>query len=102
MTEPPIQSSPRPLAEAASSAAAPVQAPGTSVPASGAAADAPGASGPVASVSASGATVAGTGASTLAGLDHVVIAVTDLDRAASEWAALGFTLLGALLSAAPA
>ena len=29
---------------------------------------------------------------TLTGLDHVVIAVTDLDRAASEWAALGFTL----------
>ena len=28
----------------------------------------------------------------LAGLDHVVIAVTDLDRAASEWAAQGFTL----------
>ena len=28
----------------------------------------------------------------LAGLDHVVIAVTDLDRAASDWAAQGFTL----------
>ena len=28
----------------------------------------------------------------LAGLDHVVIAVTDLDRAARDWAALGFTL----------
>ncbi len=28
----------------------------------------------------------------LAGLDHVVIAVTDLDRAAADWAALGFTL----------
>ena len=29
---------------------------------------------------------------TLAGLDHVVIAVTDLDRAAAGWTALGFTL----------
>lgn len=28
----------------------------------------------------------------LAGVDHVVIAVTDLERAAAEWAALGFTL----------
>lgn len=29
---------------------------------------------------------------TVAGLDHVVIIVDDLDRAASDWAALGFTL----------
>jgi hypothetical protein len=29
---------------------------------------------------------------TLAGLDHLVVAVRDLDAAAAEWAALGFTL----------
>ena len=34
----------------------------------------------------------GPGPLKLAGLDHVVIAVTDLDRAAAEWTAQGFTL----------